>query len=334
MKHIILLYIFLFLIVVPKRDLYLLVYTLKNIKYFLYLSRIFRKNLLFCFICFIIGIIFFPILINLNCLLEPKYFLYHLVINLEKNDFSLCKNFQNKFFWYNYFKINNIKTPIVYYYKSILINDIPVTNNNFIQKPIHGTEGLDIKKIKLFEYQIDNEIYILQEYIEDCWTKEARHFRLVTESNFENSKYFCLYELKQMERNKITSNKNSGGISRICLKECDFLCKDENDQIDYITKKMIEIHQKDFLLVPFIGWDISLTCNGPYVFEGNICPGLKSSNSNAYLTCFSVILYETAFLFCLLISFFVSYLSIHLFNDVLPQSKISHTSSILTSFLR
>lgn len=44
--------------------------------------------------------------------------------------------------------------------------------------------------------------------------------------------------------------------------------------IDYISEKLLNLHKKEFDFVPYIGWDVILSCNGPFVLEGNVAPAL------------------------------------------------------------
>ena len=48
----------------------------------------------------------------------------------------------------------------------------------------------------------------------------------------------------------------------------------EQGMLNNIENKLKFIHKKDFNIIPFIGWDICLTNDGPYLFEGNFISGM------------------------------------------------------------
>ena len=112
---------------------------------------------------------------------------------------------------------------------------------------------------------------LLQEYITDCFTSFARHFRISTVSLNNTISLFSIDEKKQDDMSKVASNHVNGGSLTFCPdNKCDFLTDTENMYIHDITRQLFLLHKNRFKNVPFIGWDVCLTCKGPYVFEGNL----------------------------------------------------------------
>jgi hypothetical protein len=215
--------------------------------------------------------------------------LHSVAISVHKNK-SHSKKMQSKLFWYYIFLKNNIKTPKVYYYlkdkKLIKINEIEENNisNYFIIKPNYGTQGQSIMKIKLNELSHLKNECLLQEYIRDCFIKQARHFRINTIVVDENVILFSIDERKQHDNYKIASNHANGGIVTFCKdNNCDFLSTIEQMYIKEISQQLLVLHKNDFYEIPIIGWDVCLTCNGPYVFEGNLGCDIEEYNYDEYI---------------------------------------------------
>jgi hypothetical protein len=214
--------------------------------------------------------------------------LYPVPLSLKHNK-QLCKDMQSKLFWYYTFRYNDIKTPKIYlHYINSKIETINELDNSkfFITKPNYGTEGKSIKKIKIEE--LKNEYYndmLLQEYIYDCYSVNTRHFRIYTVSFNKTVYMFGTYEYKQPNKYKIASNHANGSIIKYCNNNtCNFLSHSENIYIKDISDKLINLHTNKFKDIPFIGWDVCLTCNGPYVFEGNLGAGVNDNLYNEYIT--------------------------------------------------
>ena len=267
------------------------IWTLYNYKYFIWL---YSKNFsatqnMYTFkivICCILFPFFFPIIATFipqyDLLLGFEGEMFILPISLHRDKHNITKKMQSKLFWYYIFKRNNILTPKVYYYfnsnnnKLNLINDISSQKDDiFIIKPNYGTEGSNI--IKETKTKFKNMLsytkldLILQEYVKDCYNDSARHFRINTLCNNDEVLIFSIDERKQLDKDKIASNHANGGIITYCGEvNCYFLCKEEQHYIITICNSLKELHKKEFDIIPFIGWDVCLTCNGPYVFEGNL----------------------------------------------------------------
>ena len=267
------------------------IWTLYNYKYFfwLYSKNFSATQYIYIFkivICCILFPFFFPIIAtfipqyDLLFGFEGEYFVFP--ISLHRDTSNITKKMQSKLFWYYTFKRNNILTPKVYYYfnnknnKLNLINDISVAKNDiFIIKPKYGTEGSNIIKgtITTFTNMLSytKQDLLLQEYVKDCYIDSVRHFRINTLCNNDEVLIFSIDERKQLDKDKVASNHANGGIITYCGEvNCDFLCKEEQQQIIMICNSLKELHKKEFDIIPFIGWDVCLTCDGTYVFEGNL----------------------------------------------------------------
>jgi len=210
---------------------------------------------------------------------------YAIPISLMKNK-ELSKNMQSKLFWYNCFMENNIKTPKVYFHfvdnKQIKVNKLD-RSAFYIIKPNYGTQGKNIQKIKWDE--LPNHLYnelILQEFVYDCFTDKARHFRINTIS-YKNVSIFSIDERKQTT-GKIASNHANGGKISFCKNNiCDFLSISEQNELTYISNKLVELHKQQFKKIALIGWDVCLTCIGAYVFEGNVGADIEEYNYDEYI---------------------------------------------------
>lgn len=62
-----------------------------------------------------------------------------------------------------------------------------------------------------------------------------------------------------------------------------FLSTTEQNYIQEISNQLTALHKKTFYEIPIIGWDICLTCDGPYVFEGNLGCDIEEYNYDEYI---------------------------------------------------
>jgi glutathione synthase/RimK-type ligase-like ATP-grasp enzyme len=267
------------------------IWTIYYLKYFIWYysknpSTTQKMYVLKIVICLILFPFFFPIIATLipqyDLLFGFKGEFFVFPISLHRDKHNITKKMQSKLFWYYTFKRYNILTPKVYYYynsnknKLNLINDISSQKDDiFIIKPNYGTQGSNITKgtkttfANMLSYT--KRDLLLQEYVNDCYIDYVRHFRINTLCNNDETLIFSIDERKQLDKDKIVSNHDNGGIFTYCGEiNCDFLSKEEQQQIITICNSLKELHKKEFDIIPFIGWDVCLTCNGPYVFEGNI----------------------------------------------------------------
>ena len=234
------------------------------------------------FVLFILFVFLFPILsvlqIPIERLFEHEGELYILPIALQQDKTGVTMKMQSKLYWYSMFSQHNLNTPKVFYYKGKklqLINEMSNDESIFIMKPEYGTEGAGVKKCSSKEFftfiKKTNTNYILQEYVRDCFYENTRHFRINTTFVNGVTKVFSIDERKQIDNNKIASNHANGGNVTICEhNKCDFLSVVEQRNINKACKSFVKLHKIEFDVIPLIGCDVCLTCNGPYYFEGNI----------------------------------------------------------------
>ena len=211
---------------------------------------------------------------------------------MEQDKKGITMQMQSKFFWYKIFAKHKLNTPKIFYYckdqKLQIINDVPENEQIFIMKPEYGTEGAGIKKcsVKDFNEYIKsiNTNYILQEYIQDCFYENTRHFRINTTCVNGVPKVFSIDERKQINNKKVASNHANGGIVTICHhNKCEFLSIVEQRYIKNACNSLVKLHKDEFDVIPLIGWDVCLTCNGPYYFEGNIGAAIAEEIYPKYL---------------------------------------------------
>lgn len=280
------------LLFITKIDRLMYIYSIINIDYFIWhiaKLRIYSPTTIFYVCLLIFFIIFFPII----SFIYPKWdklfgvngSLHAIPISLFHNK-TLAKKMQSKLFWYYCFLENNIKTPKVFFHivnnEIIKINELD-NSEYYIIKPNYGTQGKYIKKIKVNE--LSQNLYndlILQEYVYDCFTDKARHFRINTMSS--NHVYIFSIDERKQTNNKIASNHANGGKITICKNNnCDFLSVVEQRYIHEISNQLLTLHKNKFVKIPLIGWDICLTCNGSYVFEGNLGADIEEYNYDEYM---------------------------------------------------
>ena len=214
-----------------------------------------------------------------------NYYLGYFNPDLEMNVYS-------KLFWYNEFNSNGINTPTVILYKDngniTELNRYDV-NKQFICKPIYGGYGRNIKIIKgneIEEIVKTEDDIIIQEYLYDCTYKKAKHFRYISLYTGEK---LSLYALKQKDKDKITSNRASGGKVNICN---DFVCngldKNQTYHLDTLINKLNKFHKNKYPQIFVISWDLMLDCEitesvTAYCLEGNLISPLHWDRSNEFI---------------------------------------------------
>lgn len=225
------------------------------------------------------------------------YTFYPISYILKNNGYELLINGTNKLFWYNYFNKNNINTPKVYV---TFINKEtktlhPFDNNSkkeYIIKPIYGAESTGIYKVTYSQFlnMIQNKKiksdYLFQEIVVDPFTNaNARDFRIITQCCNNTNKLVIIVSRNQYKNNIITTSGNGGKIIVLDNKQFEKFSAIEKQQLLSISKKLINLHKKDFSVFPFVGWDVCLTKNGPFLFEANLIGETRYSKeySNYYL---------------------------------------------------
>jgi glutathione synthase/RimK-type ligase-like ATP-grasp enzyme len=210
--------------------------------------------------------------------------IYVIPISLENDDdqYTICKSVQSKLFWHKTFKENGIKTPNVYCTSQTLC-DLKSQNLDenlvYIVKPEYGTQGSGVEKVKIEEFvkKKYRTNMILQEYVTDCTSKSYRNFRIITQAKNPAEVFF----VDEKVNDKIAANIVNGGKATVCKNtKCNHLTRSEQMYIEKIKKRLCTLHDDTFKIIPFIGWDIILSCHGAVVLEGNL--GTSISDSETY----------------------------------------------------
>jgi len=209
---------------------------------------------------------------------------------LYKKHPTISKDLNNKVYWANVFKKNNIKYPITIAYiknnKFYKINNIEM-NKMYLCKPIYGALGNGVFKIKGKDITENNNKYndvIFQELLKDCINKKPRHFRYIT---FYDGEPFKMLELKSTNNDTVSNVSNGGSVTPCNIDNCDHLSYEENEEIYKMAYKLTKLHTDKYPFVFSIGWDIMLDCKNKnnvksYCLEGNICHGSWESNYKSY----------------------------------------------------
>ena len=193
---------------------------------------------------------------------------------------ELSELMSSKLYWVEVFKENEIPHPILYISTTENVRKIHnsvYSEATYIQKPIHGALGFNIKKVTGEEALKSPNGTLIQQYLNNCETKKVRHFRFVTLFNGP----FRLKEVSSpSSKTKIASNSDPTAVE---INSCDnFVCDNFKHQMIYINpvmEKLVKLHMSKYLMVFSIGWDLVLHCDSDdsdptcYVLEGNIMHG-------------------------------------------------------------
>ena len=153
-----------------------------------------------------------------------------------------------------------------------------VCDKSYISKPINGSLGNGIKKIKGIDVDDflnhkSNDDLLIQEYLHDCRVDVARHFRYVT---LYDGNSFVMKEFMATDPNQITSNLHTGGVNNHLHAKTIPLNKQKI--INEICDQLKTLHKNVLPMVFSIGWDIMFNCENnvsqAYCLEGNICQGI------------------------------------------------------------
>ena len=275
-------YFLLIIILLPKYEKVIYFLFWKHIGFFLWYLIYGSTPILFKILSslgYICLLLFYPFIAKLYPRLHFSKNISVMYLNQPalEHDTDLVKKMYSKIFWYKIFTQYKIKTPkIIYYYdgKNIHLYDKPKDNVKYISKPNLGSHGNKVTLEKVNEFlskvKYTKEQYVLQYFVTDCF-KKNRALRIITKSINGN------FDIETTS-NHFSNNINSNSMiktSQICnSKNCNFLTLRENHMIDYISEKLLNLHKKEFDFVPYIGWDVILSCNGPFVLEGNVAPAL------------------------------------------------------------
>ena len=287
-----LLYFTLLFILLPKYEKTIYLSFWKHISYFIWYFFYGSSPLLFkilSLIGYIFILLFYPILPYIYPKLKFSYYntvMYIVQPALEYGGYEIVKQMNSKIFWYKIFKKYKIRTPelICYYNGKLTIYKKPQVNTLYLSKPEYGSNGNNVNLLTFDQfseyiknYLFDN--YVLQEYINDCF-KKNRTIRIITKSilgNVEINQY-----MNQQYSDYIASNVMNKTVEICNIEKCHLLSSRENKMVKNIADELLNLHKNEFSFVPYIGWDIILSCNGPIVLEGNIATALYGVNRNDF----------------------------------------------------
>ena len=154
----------------------------------------------------------------------------------------------NKYFWNNLFKNENINHPELYL---LIQNKKPIMfkkinpHKHYIIKPLNGTLGFNIHKVKGSEIDINKYNNVLiQELMFDCKSKYIRIFRFV--SLYDGSRFY-LSEYINKTKNKISSQRIHGGTVKLCENQtCYHLSNLEMIELDKMMFQLQDLHKRKF----------------------------------------------------------------------------------------
>lgn len=112
---------------------------------------------------------------------------------------------------------------------------------------------------------------------------------IITQNCNGTNKIILIVSRSQYEKNNIitTEINGKGIIKHIPVTNIEFnnFSAIEQQQLLSISKILVKLHKIDFSGFPFIGWDVCLTHNGPYLYEINLISEVRYSKEyiNYYL---------------------------------------------------
>lgn len=247
---------------------------------------------------------------NLNHQLRKTYLtrIKNNKIIKKYNDKNAFYKFDNKLIFNKIFKDYIKRDYLLLNNKNYyLFKEFVKKHKLFIVKPVDGTGGKGIQKIKinyktdlksLFNNLINNNQILMEEYIHQhhkinqLYNKSVNTLRLFT--FYDGNKTYILNSVFKLGNGGVIDNFSSGGMYTFVDENGQVIVPaiDQNDDIYYIhplTKKAIlgflvpmysdacQLAKEAALLVPkikYIGWDIAITDKGPLIIEGNCFPGV------------------------------------------------------------
>lgn len=185
--------------------------------------------------------------------------------------YSTVRAMQSKYFWYKTFTEHGIRTPRVVCRstrKAIFVQSNVNETRVLVAKPNNGTDGVGIYKTSVQEFlRNPKPDYVLQDLLRDCFTVKARSFRVCTCVLLPDRPFFVA-EYTQVRGNVLQTNRGENqGERSLCLAR---LSDTEKNMLEQVFGKLFRLHVAKFSKVPFVGFDVMLTCQGPFVLEGNL----------------------------------------------------------------
>tara|TARA_X000000950_G_scaffold286450_1_gene395405 strand:+ start:381 stop:1295 length:915 start_codon:yes stop_codon:yes gene_type:complete len=270
-------YFTIFLILLPKYEHNIYISFWKHITFFIWYVVIGSSPLLYKFlglIGYLTLLLTYPFAVRFFPKLRFSNYITLMYLNQPALEHShdVVKKMYSKIYWYEVLRKENILTPKVIAYwngDKLVMYDKPEKNVLYISKPNYGSNGNNVK-LQTFDEFIkslgNREEMILQEFVKDCY-KDNRTVRILTK--FINGKVYTSNSSNHFSE-YVASNVLDKKTYVCKSQNCNFLSKEENDLISYICEKLKAVHEKKYYFVPYIGWDLILSCNGPYILEGNV----------------------------------------------------------------
>lgn len=196
------------------------------------------------------------------------------------NKYISNDNFKyDKLFWVEIFNKNKINHPkLIAYNQNNIIKYIENIDESkeYVIKPIRGSYGIDVKKIKgnqVKEYLEEKKNVLIQEKLYDCIQKGARFFRYVT--SYKGDKVVLI----EYAGDDFIPNPCHGGKYNICHNlNCDSVSDKLviREKMKKIMNQLSILHKKEFPKILSIGWDLMINCENSskdeikiYCLEGN-----------------------------------------------------------------
>ena len=193
----------------------------------------------------------------------------------ELTDEQVVSDMNNKLIWWKVFTTEGISTPLTVMYnahgRTHQVGEI-APNKLYIKKPIDGGCGGGIVSVAGSDIpHITDTNYLIQEKISDCSKKSARHFRVVTVIDDDQTP-INLIELTA--EGGIVSNHAAGASVLQCGARCPGTTFNEQEALDKMIGQLIRLHHNRFRNMFSIGWDVMVACEETdttaYCLEGNI----------------------------------------------------------------
>lgn len=208
---------------------------------------------------------------------EGGFYTAYLLVLFPK----IVEQMSSKLYWAKFFSVHGIPHPILYVSTCEGVRTIHKKvdpESIYVQKPIRGSLGFNVKKVTGEEALRSPANTIVQQYINSCEPNKIRHFRFVT--LFDGTPYRLKYNevlTKKHSKSEVSSNGASDSNKKIIVCK-DFVCDNINHVMLPVYKLMnmlLKVHKSEWPMVFSIGWDLALHCESEddakcYVLEGNI----------------------------------------------------------------
>lgn len=214
---------------------------------------------------------------------------YSILLSMQRDKSKTLDTF-DKFKWFLWFRKHGVRTPAVVAIVTggvvqLVTGEPPITNQKYIFKPKAGSQGIDLTFETLESFQQRRHVgsFIMQERVYDCEEPGAtRSYRLISVSDGATV-YACMLFEQRHDGGAVKTNEHAGGTKVFCPNfRCAMISRATHKKIDLIMAELVELHRKEFLFVPSIGWDFMVCCDGAYALEGNVHAGIASRKTPGY----------------------------------------------------